>query len=245
KHANPSIPMLPNMSIDGQIDPTENAVFNNSVAAGAFYAVAAGNDYGIACDWSPASAADAYTTGATDSGDGQASFSNSGSCVDIHAPGVSILSTYNSSDTATGTMSGTSMASPHVCGGGALVFDEHPTWTPFQVMDEMTARATSGEISPIDAGSPNLLLYTLGGTVVPCTSDPECDDGLFCNGAETCNFGTGQCDAGTDPCLPGETCDEGNDLCTVVVCAQRKEPCSSDADCCAGLSCHHKKFWCK
>jgi len=241
KQNNPSIPMVANMSIRGPYDATMNNAVNNSVATGVYYAVAAGNDYGIACDWSPASAADAYTTGATDSGDGQASFSNSGSCVDIHAPGVSILSTYNSSDTATATMSGTSMASPHVCGAGALVFDQYPTWTPYQVMDELTARATVGVISPIDPGSPNLLLYTLGG-FVPCTSNADCDDGLFCNGAETCNLGTGQCEAGTDPCYP-DACDEVNDVC--IVCGQFKEPCSSDADCCPGLTCHPKQFWCK
>jgi len=76
-------------------------------------------------------------------------------------------------------MSGTSMASPHACGAGALVFDEHPTWTPYQVMAELDARATLGRLANIGTGSPNALLYTLGDGCVP-TEDPEvsCSDGV-------------------------------------------------------------------
>jgi hypothetical protein len=161
KQASPSTPMVANMSIGGPIDTTENNAVNSSVAAGVFYAVAAGNNSSDACSYSPASAADAYTIGSTTSSDVRSSFSNYGTCVDIFAPGSSILSTYNSSDTATTTMSGTSMASPHACGAGALVFDEYPTWTPYQVMDELDARATLDRLTSIGTGSPNALLYTL------------------------------------------------------------------------------------
>jgi len=162
KQADPSTPMVANMSIGGPYDAPENDAVNNSVATGVFYAVAAGNDYGAdACNYSPASAADAYTIGATTSSDARSSFSNTGTCVDIFAPGSSILSTYNSSDTGTTTMSGTSMASPHACGAGALVFDEYPTWTPYQVMAELDARATLDVLSDVGSGSPNALLYTL------------------------------------------------------------------------------------
>ncbi|MCP4654894.1 MAG: hypothetical protein GY856_05680, partial [bacterium] len=74
-----------------------------------------------------------------------------------------------------------------------------------------------------------------------CVSDPDCDDGLWCNGAETCDGCS--CQAGTDPCFP-DPCDEVNDVC-VAGCGQRKDPCTTDADCCAGLSCHPKKLWCR
>ncbi len=70
-----------------------------------------------------------------------------------------------------------------------------------------------------------------------------CDDGLFCNGAETCNTVL-DCQAGSDPCAP-DPCDEINDVCVGPTCGQRKEPCTTDADCCAGLICHPKQFWCK
>ncbi|RMH18260.1 MAG: S8 family peptidase, partial [Acidobacteria bacterium] len=167
KLANPSIPMVANMSLGGGFSSTENDAVNNSVATGVFYAVAAGNDNANACNFSPASAADAYTVGSTTSSDARSSFSNFGTCVDIFAPGSSITSTWNTSNTATNTISGTSMASPHVAGAAALVFEENPTWTPFQVMTELTNRATSGVLTGIGTGSPNLLLHTLGAAPPP------------------------------------------------------------------------------
>ncbi len=188
KQASPSTPMVANMSIGGPYDGPENDAVNNSVATGVYYAVAAGNDNADACSYSPASAADAYTIGSTTSSDVRSSFSNYGTCVDIFAPGSSILSTYNSSDTGTTTMSGTSMASPHACGAGALVFDEHPTWTPYQVMTELDARATLDQISSVGTGSPNALLYTLPVApdfYVSCSpSDPSIPQGG--SGTSTC-----------------------------------------------------------
>jgi len=165
--ANHISPAVANMSLGGGASTSIDNAVNNSVASGVFYAVAAGNESTDACTKSPARAADAYTVGSTTSTDGMSSFSNFGTCVDIFAPGSSITSTWNTSNTATNTISGTSMATPHVTGSAALVFDAHPAWTPAQVKTELTDTATCGVISGIPSG-PNLLLYTLGG------SDPNC-----------------------------------------------------------------------
>lgn len=178
QNANPGIPMVANMSLGGGFSQSENDAVNASVNAGVFYAISAGNDNGQdACNNSPASAANAYTVGSTTSTDARSSFSNVGTCVNVFAPGSSILSTWNTSNTAIATLSGTSMASPHAAGAAAVVLDENPDWTPFQVRDELTARATTGVVSNAGSGSPNLLLYTLndGGTPPPPPPDaPTC-----------------------------------------------------------------------
>ncbi len=170
KQANPSVPMVANMSIGGPVSTSLNTAVNNAVNAGIFFAVAAGNENQNACNVSPASAANAYTIGSTTTSDTRSSFSNFGTCVDTFAPGSSITSTWNTSDTATNTISGTSMASPHATGAGALVFQEHPTWTPAQVASELNARATTGVLTGIGTGSPNRLLFTLSGAPPP----PSC-----------------------------------------------------------------------
>ena len=162
KQSNPSIPMVANMSLRGPFNSTQNTSVNNSVNAGVFYAVAAGNDNANACNYSPASAAKAYTVGATTSTDARSSFSNFGTCLDIFAPGSGIKSTWNTSNTATMTLDGTSMASPHVAGAAALIYTQHPSWSPTQVMNELTARATLNKVTNPGSGSPNRLLFTLG-----------------------------------------------------------------------------------
>jgi subtilisin family serine protease len=111
-------PAIANMSLGGGYSSTTNTAANNLANAGVFLAVAAGNNGADACNYSPASAAAATTTGSTTSGDGRSSFSNYGSCVDIYAPGSNITSAWINS--GTNTISGTSMASPHVAGVGAL-----------------------------------------------------------------------------------------------------------------------------
>ncbi|HSL84781.1 MAG TPA: S8 family serine peptidase, partial [Thermoanaerobaculia bacterium] len=169
--AAPNPPFVANMSLGGGSNSSLDAAVNNSVAAGVFYAVAAGNESTDACTRSPAGAADAYTVGSTTQSDSRSSFSNFGTCVDIFAPGSSITSTWHTSDTATNTISGTSMASPHVAGAGALVREQLPTFTALQVGTELTARATCGVVGSPGSGSPNLLLYTLDAT------DPNCDGG--------------------------------------------------------------------
>ena len=161
KIANPSDPMVANMSLGGGFSQTLNDSVANGVAAGVFFAVAAGNNNSNACSFSPASEPTAYTVGSTTSSDARSSFSNFGSCVDIFAPGSSITSAWNTSDSATNTIDGTSMASPHVAGAAALVLDEFPAHSPGQVDAELDTRATQGVLSNIGAGSPNALLYTL------------------------------------------------------------------------------------
>jgi subtilisin family serine protease len=192
KQANPSVPMVANMSIGGPVSTSLNTAVNNAVNAGIFFAVAAGNENTNACTRSPASAANAYTIGSTTTSDTRSSFSNFGTCVDTFAPGSSITSTWNTSDTATNTISGTSMATPHATGAGALVFQEHPTWTPAQVMTELNARATTGVLTGIGTGSPNRLLYTLSGAPPNCSVNEGFESGStgwVNDAASTCTTG--------------------------------------------------------
>ena len=154
-------PAVANMSLGGGASSSIDNAVANSIASGITYAVAAGNSGANACNFSPARTPAAITVGATSSSDVRASWSNYGSCVDIFAPGVSIASAWNSSDTATNTISGTSMASPHVAGAAALVLSAHPSWSPSQVASHLTSNATTGVLSSIGSGSPNRLLYVV------------------------------------------------------------------------------------
>lgn len=159
--ANRALPAVANMSLGGGFSSTLNAAVARSVAAGVTYAVAAGNSSADACNSSPSSEPSAITVGATDISDGFASFSNFGTCVDINAPGVNITSDWYSSNTATNTISGTSMATPHVTGAAALYESANPSATPAQVSAALTGNATPNVISGVPAATPNLLLYTL------------------------------------------------------------------------------------
>jgi aqualysin 1 len=121
--ANAAEPAVANMSLGGGASKALDDAVRSSATSGVFYAIAAGNNSANACNYSPARAGAGtnngiVTTAATNSGDKEASWSNYGSCVDIWAPGVSIVSTKKGGGTT--TMSGTSMAAPHVAGGGAL-----------------------------------------------------------------------------------------------------------------------------
>jgi len=158
--ANRVLPAAANMSLGGGFSSSLNQAVANSTAAGVTYAVAAGNSAADACNSSPSSAPSAITVGATDINDGFAYFSNFGGCVDINAPGVSITSDWYSSNTATNTISGTSMASPHVAGAAALYLSANTSASPAQVATALTSNATPNVISGVPGGTVNLLLYT-------------------------------------------------------------------------------------
>ena len=130
----------------------------NSIASGVTYAVAAGNSSANASSYSPARVAAAITVGATTSTDARASYSNYGSVLDIFAPGSSITAGWHTSDSATNTISGTSMATPHVAGAAAVYLANHTSSTPAQVASALTAGATTGKVTSPGTGSPNRLL---------------------------------------------------------------------------------------
>ena len=158
--ANRILPAVANMSLSSSASPALDDAVKRSIAAGVTYSIAAGNSSANACNTSPARVPEALTVGATTSGDGRASYSNYGTCVDVFAPGDGITSTYNRSDTATTTMSGTSMAAPHVAGVAALYLQTHTAATPAAVAAALTANATAGSVTNTGTGSPNLLLFT-------------------------------------------------------------------------------------
>ncbi|MFJ7770868.1 S8 family peptidase [Streptomyces sp. NPDC097107] len=160
-------PAVANMSLGGGADSALDTAVRNAIASGVTFAVAAGNESTNASTKSPARVTEAITVGATTSSDARASYSNYGSVLDLFAPGSSITSAWNSGDSATNTISGTSMASPHVAGAAALYLADNPTATPSQVASALTSTATSGVVSNPGSGSPNRLLYVGDGDTTP------------------------------------------------------------------------------
>jgi subtilisin family serine protease len=154
-------PAVANMSLGGGASTALDNAVNSLSNSGVTVAVAAGNSNANACNSSPARAANAITTGSTTSTDARSSFSNFGTCVDIFAPGSSILSSWFSSDTATATLSGTSMASPHVAGVAALYKQANPSASATTVRNAIVNNATTNVITNAGTGSPNRLLYSL------------------------------------------------------------------------------------
>ena len=157
--ANKTGPAVINMSLGGATSTVVNYTVENAVKNGVVVVVAAGNSYANACNYSPSSAPNAITVGATGRSDAKASFSNYGSCVDIFAPGENVLSAYKTSATATAIMSGTSMATPHVTGIVARYLSKFPTATPAQVEAGIKSWAVKGKLSGISTDSPNLLAF--------------------------------------------------------------------------------------
>ncbi|WNI28460.1 S8 family peptidase [Streptomyces sp. ITFR-6] len=156
--ANHEGPSVANMSLGGGADEALDAAVQKSIASGVTYAVAAGNESGDASENSPARVPEAITVASSTVDDEQSSFSNYGSLVDLYAPGSDITSAWNDSDTGSDTISGTSMATPHVVGAAALYLAGHPDATPADVSTALTDGATPDAISNATAGTANKLL---------------------------------------------------------------------------------------
>ncbi len=185
---NATRPAVANMSLGGGASQAVDDAVARMTSAGVTVAVAAGNENQNACNVSPARAASAITTGSTTNTDARSSFSNYGSCVDVFAPGSNITSAWYTSTTATNTISGTSMASPHVAGVAALYLQGNPSASPAAVTSAITGTATTGKVTGAGTGSPNRLLYSLltGGGTPP--TNPACDEtvtGSVASRAET------------------------------------------------------------
>ena len=162
-------PAVVNMSLGGGAMEAVDEAVQRSIAAGVTYVLAAGNDNLDVSTYSPARTAEAITVGATDEVDTRAYFSNFGAGIDVFAPGVQIDSAYYTSDSALMSMSGTSMASPHVAGLVALYLERHPTASPAQVRNALVSGATLDRIGDPGVGSPNRLAYS-GFVALPPTA---------------------------------------------------------------------------
>lgn len=156
--ANRVLPAVANMSLGGGVSEALDTAVRNSVASGVFYVLAAGNSGADACNSSPARAGKdngIMTVAAVDSAGVEASWSNYGSCVDVWAPGVSVLSTRRGGGTT--TMSGTSMASPHGAGSGALYLSKNTGSSPADVEKALTDAAVATGASSKDGRAVKLL----------------------------------------------------------------------------------------
>ncbi|HUP59740.1 MAG TPA: S8 family peptidase [Thermoanaerobaculia bacterium] len=187
-------PAVANMSLGGGASSALDTAVNNSINDGVTYAVASGNSNADACNYSPARVAAAITVNSSTSSDARSSFSNWGSCTDIFAPGSSITSAWYTSNTATNTISGTSMATPHVAGVAALYLQSNTSASPSTVWAAIRDSSTLNKITSAGSGSPNRLLYSLlssggggGGTTTQLLSNPGFESGN--NGAWTTTSG--------------------------------------------------------
>jgi len=201
-------PAVASMSLGGEgVLSAMGEAIDAAVAAGVTVVVAGGNFNTDACKYSPAFSPSAITIGSTTAADMRSDFSNYGSCVDLWAPGSDIVSASSKSDTGSKTLSGTSMACPHVSGGVALLLESNPRWSSAQVLSEMLATAVSGGIVGLKSSDTNKLLWVGAGpapapTPAVCPSwsvgpdsdlDCRCHYGSRCyeNGAYGCTWSGG------------------------------------------------------
>jgi len=182
-------PAVASMSLGGQ--GTQQAMadaVDAAVNGGVTVVVAGGNSNSDACGFSPAFVPSAITVGSTTSRDARSSFSNYGACTNIWAPGSDILSAGVRSDTATATLSGTSMACPHVSGGAALLLSANPTMKASAVLQELLDNAAMNRISGLRSGDTNALLY-VGEGGAPPTPPTEAPPPSNCPGWCSPGFG--------------------------------------------------------
>ena len=165
-------PAVANMSLGGGVSTALDDAVRRSIADGVTYAIASGNSNADACNYSPARVSEAITVNSTTSTDARSSFSNWGTCTDIFAPGSSITSAWYTSTTATNTISGTSMATPHVAGVVALYLHQNGYQAPSTVASALYSNSTANKVTSAGSGSPNRLLHSIWGATPPPPPPP-------------------------------------------------------------------------
>jgi len=157
-------PRVGSMSLGGPgVTRSFETAIDSATRAGVTIVVAGGNSNSDSCNFSPAFVGSAITVGSTDRNDRRSSFSNYGRCTQIWAPGSDVKSASHRSDTGTATMSGTSMACPHVAGGAALLLERNPGLSPTGVLSSLASNAIKNRISDLKSGDTNHFLYVGGG----------------------------------------------------------------------------------
>jgi serine protease len=179
--ANHVKPAVANMSLGGPASQAIDDAVRASVKAGITFVVAGGNENSNACNKSPARVTEAITVGSIAKSDKRSDFSNWGTCLDVFAPGSDITSAWHTSDSATNTISGTSMASPHVAGVVALLLSASPLLSPAEVNAAIVNNALVGKVSDTKTGSPNKLLNSefLLSSKPPIGTEPPVDDDVL------------------------------------------------------------------